>query len=71
MKSPMDDDERVWRALTDPVRRKMLDELVAGPRTTSSLVGFFEHLCRTGVMKHLDVLERAGLVVVKREGRVR
>jgi DNA-binding transcriptional ArsR family regulator len=61
----------VWRALADPTRRRVLDELAERPHTTGELVERFPALCRTAVMKHLDVLERAGLLVVKREGRVR
>lgn len=71
MKQPADNDDRIWRALGDPARRDMLDALANAPMTTGSLVAAFEPLCRTAVMKHLDVLEDAGLVVVRREGRVR
>ncbi len=39
--------------------------------TTGQIVETFPELSRTGVMKHLDVLEAAQLIVVKREGRVR
>jgi DNA-binding transcriptional ArsR family regulator len=49
----------------------MLDELAAGPRTTGEMAQRFEPLCRTAVMKHLDVLAEAELVVVRRAGRVR
>ena len=63
--------DTVWRALADPTRRRLLDFLAQGPRTTGDLVARVPELSRTGVMKHLDVLEAAGLVVVRREGRVR
>ncbi|MEM6274259.1 MAG: metalloregulator ArsR/SmtB family transcription factor [Myxococcota bacterium] len=63
--------DRVWRALSDPTRREILDLLATGPKTTGELVETFNALCRTAVMKHLDVLTRADLVVVRREGRVR
>ena len=49
----------------------MPDTLTGGPRTTGDLVDRFDHLCRTAVMKHLDVLVAAKLVIVRREGRVR
>ncbi len=71
MKQPATQDDRIWRALGDHVRRKMLDELAKAPMTTGDLVRGFEPLCRTAVMKHLDVLEAAGLLVVHREGRLR
>ena len=65
------DDTLVWRALADPIRRAMLDALVEGSLKTGDLVERFPELCRTGVMKHLDVLVAADLVTVRREGRVR
>lgn len=61
----------VWRALADPTRRDLLDLLAEGRRTTGELVAAFPRLSRTGVMKHLGLLEEAGLVVVRREGRRR
>lgn len=65
------DNDAVWRALADPTRRAILDLLAGGERTTGDVVEAFEHLSRTNVMKHLGVLERADLVLVRREGRVR
>lgn len=61
----------IWKALAEPTRRAVLDALAKGPQTTGDLVQRYPHLCRTAVMKHLDVLEAAGLLVVQREGRVR
>lgn len=70
----------VFKALADPTRRRILDLLRAGPRTTGDLAGEFESskarggrtgVSRFAVMKHLRVLERAGLVVVQRQGRER
>lgn len=63
--------DRVWKALSEPIRRDILDRLAERARTTGELVEAFPELCRTGVMKHLDLLESAGLLVVRREGRVR
>ena len=65
------DPDRVWRALADPTRRAILDELAGSPRTTGELVERFQPLCRTNVMKHLDVLVDAQLVLVRRRGRER
>ncbi|HMV31278.1 MAG TPA: metalloregulator ArsR/SmtB family transcription factor [Gemmatimonadales bacterium] len=60
----------VWRALADPTRRAILDLLRARARTTGELADHFR-LSRFGVMKHLEVLVEAGLVLVRREGRQR
>ena len=65
------DTNLVWKALADPTRRELLDALAVKPRTTGELVELFPDLCRTGVMKHLDLLVDAHLVLVRREGRVR
>ena len=62
--------EAVWPALADPTRRQLLDLLRHGPRTTGALCGEFD-MSRYGVMKHLGVLEAAGLVTVRRKGRER
>lgn len=61
----------VWKALADPTRRAVLDLLVEGPLQTGHLVLQFPELCRTAVMKHLDVLQQANLLLVRREGRQR
>lgn len=61
----------VWKALSDPTRRAILDALRAGPRTTTALVELFPALSRFAVMKHLDVLREAGLVLTRAEGRQR
>lgn len=62
--------EAVWRALADPTRRKILDLLRHGPRTTNRLAAAFS-VSRFAIMKHLRILERAGLVLVERRGRER
>ena len=62
--------DAIWRALADKSRRRLLDLLRDGPRTTGDLCGAFK-LSRFAVMKHLAVLESAGLVVVRRQGRER
>src|SRR5450830_251995 len=59
----------VFRALADPTRRSLLDELFReDAQTLSSLQGRFE-MSRFGVMKHLGQLEEAGLLVTRRRGR--
>ena len=61
--------DAVFRALADPTRRSLLDELFREDgQTLSSLEERFA-MTRFGVMKHLKQLEEAGLVVTKRRGR--
>src|SRR5687768_7198216 len=63
------DDDRVFKALADPTRRFLLDQLFARDgRTLSELESELE-MTRFGVMKHLRVLEDAGLVVSRKQGR--
>ena len=61
--------DAVFSALADPTRREVLDALfVEDGQTTGALVARFS-MTRFGVMKHLKVLEEAGLVTTKRRGR--
>ena len=61
--------DRVFRALADPTRRFLLDELFERDgRTLKELESELE-MTRYGVMKHLKLLEEAGLVVTRRAGR--
>lgn len=60
----------VWGALADPTRRALIDRLAHGPKSTSELCLGLQ-MTRFGVMKHLDVLERAGIIVTRKLGRVR
>jgi len=62
--------ETVWKALADPTRRRILDALRGEPRTTNQLCQLFER-SRFAVMKHLAILEKARLIVVRRMGRQR
>ncbi len=68
--APSDPLEAVWRALADPTRRALLDRLRERPCTTGELTETFPQ-SRFAVMKHLDVLVAAGLVLVQRAGRER
>lgn len=61
----------VWKALSDPTRRSILDLLRKGPCTTTEIVARFTGLTRFGVMKHITVLRDAGLVQDRWEGRQR
>ena len=61
--------DEVFKALADPTRRQLLDELFrCDGQTLHALEGRFS-MTRFGVMKHLKQLEEAGLVVVRRRGR--
>jgi len=63
------DDDLVFKALADPTRRSLLDRLFARDgRTLTELEAQLE-MTRFGVMKHLKVLEGAGLVVTRKRGR--
>ncbi|HET8779835.1 MAG TPA: metalloregulator ArsR/SmtB family transcription factor [Agromyces sp.] len=68
----MDDDDTVFKALADPTRRRLLDHLFEhdGARL-ADLAGLDDltGMTRFGVMKHLRVLEDAGLVSTRRSGR--
>ena len=66
---PVTDDDRVFKALADPTRRFLLDRLFERDgRTLTELESELE-MTRFGVMKHLRILEDAGLVVTRRSGR--
>ena len=63
------DDDRVFKALADPTRRYLLDLLYERDgRSLTELESGLE-MSRFGVMKHLKVLEEAGLVVSRKVGR--
>jgi uncharacterized protein YndB with AHSA1/START domain/DNA-binding transcriptional ArsR family regulator len=59
----------VFRALADPTRRSLLDELFDEDGQTLGALEQRLPMTRFGVMKHLRVLEQAGLVMTKRRGR--
>src|SRR5678816_3365977 len=62
----MDD---VFKALADPTRRSLLDELFREDGQTLSALEERISMTRFGVMKHLKQLEEAGLIVTRRRGR--
>ena len=65
----MTDDDHVFKALADPTRRFLLDALFAREGQTLTELESAVEMTRYGVMKHLKVLEEAGLVVTRRSGR--
>src|SRR5574337_1218790 len=64
-----DDDNRVFKALAGRARRRLLDRLFEREGRTLTELASKMAMTRFGVMKHLKVLEEAGLVVTKRRGR--
>jgi uncharacterized protein YndB with AHSA1/START domain/DNA-binding transcriptional ArsR family regulator len=61
--------DEVFKALADPTRRSLLDELFERDGQSLSALERRLPMTRFGVMKHLRVLEQAGLVVARRRGR--
>jgi DNA-binding transcriptional ArsR family regulator len=59
----------VFKALADPTRRRLLDELFERDGQTLSALEQRLPMTRFGVAKHLKVLEEAGLVTTQRRGR--
>ena len=65
-------DDLVFKALADSRRREILDLLKSEPRTTGELCAHFEgQIDRCTVMQHIGVLERAELIISRRDGRKR
>jgi len=61
--------DKILTALGEPMRRRLLETLaVSSPMTATQLAKEFP-ISRQGILKHLDVLEDAGLVSVNRKGR--
>jgi DNA-binding transcriptional ArsR family regulator len=64
-----EDADRVWAALGDPMRLRLLDLLLERGETTASALARELPITRQGIAKHLVVLERADLVRARRAGR--
>ncbi|WP_250033455.1 ArsR/SmtB family transcription factor [Paractinoplanes maris] len=60
---------QVLAALADPTRWSLLDELAGRPEATATVLAAGRTVTRQAVVKHLAVLERAGLVAARRQGR--
>ncbi len=67
----MDDVDEVFRALADPTRRRLLDALFERDGQTLTELEAELPMTRFGVMKHLRVLEAAGLITTRKQGRSR
>ena len=68
---PVTDDDLVFKALADPTRRLLLDRLFERDGRTLTELESEVDMTRFGVMKHLRLLEDAGLVVTRKSGRER
>lgn len=64
-----DRDDLVFKALADPTRRHLLDRLFARDGRTLTELESELAMSRFGVMKHLRILEQAGLIVSRKAGR--
>jgi ArsR family transcriptional regulator, cadmium/lead-responsive transcriptional repressor len=64
-----EDADRLWAALGDPMRLRLLDMLLDRGGATASALATDLPITRQGIAKHLLVLERAGLVQARRAGR--
>ena len=64
-----DDADRLWAALGDPSRLRVLDLLLERGETTASALARELPITRQGIAKHLAVLERVDLVRARRAGR--
>jgi DNA-binding transcriptional ArsR family regulator len=62
-------DDQLWSAIADPSRRRVLDLLVEGGETTASSLAHKVPFSRQAVIKHLVILEHAGLINRHKEGR--
>ncbi len=67
----VDKDDLIYKALADHRRREILDLIKDDRKSTGQICAHFKKLDRCTVMQHLGVLENAGLIIVKREGRFR
>lgn len=69
MTQESDEADRLWAALGDPMRLRLLNLLLERDEATASALATALPITRQGVAKHLTVLERAGLVKARRAGR--
>jgi DNA-binding transcriptional ArsR family regulator len=63
-------DAPIFAALADPMRRTLLVNLAENsPKTATQLAEEYRNITRQGILKHLNILEHAGLVAVNQKGR--
>jgi predicted ArsR family transcriptional regulator len=64
-----DEADRLWAAVADPTRQRLLDSILAAGDATATALARDLPISRQGIAKHLAVLQRAGLVEATRTGR--
>jgi DNA-binding transcriptional ArsR family regulator len=62
--------DRVFRALAEPTRRAIVEQLGAGPRSVSDVAKPFD-MTLAAIVQHLQVLEESGIIRTEKAGRVR
>ena len=67
----IDTQDRVWKALGDGKRRKLIEAIAAGPKLTGELVDLIPGIGRTAVLRHIAILADANLIIVRADGRKR
>lgn len=58
-----------FQAISDPVRRDIIEYLWHEPRSVMQVVGCFKNMTRPGVTKHLKILAECGVITMTRKGR--
>lgn len=69
MTAQIDTDDELWSAVGDPSRRRVLDLLVSNSEVSASWLAWRVPFSRQAVSKHLVVLQQAGLVSRRKQGR--
>ena len=69
MTSEGEEADRLWAAIADPTRQRLVDHILASGTATATALARDVPITRQGIAKHLAVLERAGLVEATRTGR--
>jgi ArsR family transcriptional regulator, cadmium/lead-responsive transcriptional repressor len=69
MTARADERDELWAAIAEPARRRLLDLLLARGEATATMLAAELPISRQAVVKHLAVLDRAGLVEGRRLGR--
>ncbi len=61
----------IWKALGDPRRRQILEALSEGPKLTGDLVKLCPDIGRTGMLRHIAMLNEYNMIIVRADGRKR
>jgi DNA-binding transcriptional ArsR family regulator len=69
MTAGVEEQDELWAAVAEPARRRLLDLLLAHGEATATTLAADLPITRQAVVKHLAVLDRAGLVTGRRQGR--